>query len=101
MSNSSRAPSFVEDERPSEWIRWLTENGSAYGQLVAESGIARAAYRVARARCRTATVAMPTPTLREVRAAAHEIFSRVGTTSALPSSAAFAAECRAANLLVS
>ena len=68
-----------ELERPSEWLRRFAEDGAAFRELWESSGnIAVAAYRLARARCRTQPMASNLPTLTEVRAAADEIAARVG-----------------------
>lgn len=93
---------FVEAERPSEWIRALAESARGYADLLADSGeLFVAAYRVARARCRTSERAVSTPSPREVRAAALEILRGVGDRETpVPPPARFAAECEALGLVV-
>lgn len=66
--------SAQEFDRPNEWLRTIREDRSRYLALVSESGgLAYAAYRVARARCRVQSVSNGIPTLRELLAAAREI----------------------------
>jgi hypothetical protein len=63
----------LEIQRPSEWLRQLVE-ARAYVALLESSGsLARAAYRLARARCRTHSLPMNLPTARELGAAAAEL----------------------------
>ncbi len=106
MQNASRpatiALAYIEAERPSEWLRHLCESPSGYAELLAESGeLAVAAYRLARARCRTQEVSMKTPTSREVHAAALEILRGLGDRETLvPPRSRVAAECAAVGLVV-
>src|SRR5688572_26662752 len=63
-----------EMERPTEWLRRLSENRGLYRQLLDHAGsLAHAAYRLARARCRIQPVPSAVPTIAELRVAAHEI----------------------------
>ena len=63
-----------EMERPTEWLRRLSENRSLYRQLLDHAGsLAHAAYRLARARCRIQPVPSAVPTISELKVAAHEI----------------------------
>lgn len=65
---------FLEHHRPAEWLRQLLELPRGYATLVEESGsLARAAYRLASARCRVHTLPCNLPTLRELGAAATEL----------------------------
>ena len=78
------SPSRLERERPSEWLRWLAEQPDAYQVLVTYAGgFARAAYRIASARCRMQAMG-EVPTLRELQAAAQLIARALGKTEALP-----------------
>ena len=73
-----------ELERPTEWLRRLAENRALYRQLLEQAGcLAVAAYRLARARCRTQPVPMLVPTAAELRVAADEITRYVGLRSTL------------------
>jgi hypothetical protein len=68
-----------ELERPTEWLRRLAENRALYRLLLEQAGsLAVAAYRLARARCRTQPMPMLVPTATEVRVAADEISRYVG-----------------------
>lgn len=106
MQTASRpvptALEFIEAERPSEWIRHLRESARGYADLLAESGeLAVAAYRVARARCRTQEVSVKTPTSREVHAAALEVLRGLGDRETpVPPRSRVAAECAAVGLVV-
>jgi hypothetical protein len=93
---------FVEAERPSEWLRSLAESARGYADLLAESGeLVVAAYRLARARCRTRETSSTTPSSREVRAAALEVLRGVGDRETpVPSPSRFVKECEAVGLLV-
>jgi len=87
------SPLRLEQERPSEWLRWLAEEPDAYEVLVVHSGgLARAAYRIASARCRCQANG-ETPTLRELQAAAMSIAERLGTPQSLPISSLIAGDC--------
>jgi hypothetical protein len=69
---------WQETERPHEWLRSLDERADAYSDLVRESGnLALAAYRFARAKRRVFDGSDGIPTLRELRAAATMIASRL------------------------
>ena len=73
-----------ELERPTEWLRRLAENRALYRQLLEHAGcLAVAAYRLARARCRTQPVPMHLPTSAELRVAADEISRYVGLRTTL------------------
>ncbi len=68
-----------ETERPGEWLRHFAEDASAHRALLAESnGLAIAAYRLARARCRAHAISADVPTLSELKTAADEIALRAG-----------------------
>jgi hypothetical protein len=64
-------PPRLEHERPAEWLRWLAETPDGYQQLLQQAGgMARAAYRIASARCRVQGGLGEMPTVRELQAAA-------------------------------
>jgi len=68
-----------EEERPTEWLRCLRENGGLYRQLLETTGsLALAAHRLALARCRIQPVPTTVPTQAELRVAAAEIARHVG-----------------------
>lgn len=91
----------LEVERPSEWLRWLAEEPDALQVLVAHSaGLARAAYRVASARCRVQAGVGATPTLRELQAAALMIAERLGVVESLPITSLLASDCEEQGLPV-
>ncbi len=76
--------SSEEIERPTEWLRKLSENRSLYRQLLEHAGsVALAAYRLARARCRIQPVPSAVPTIAELRVAAHEIARFAGLATRL------------------
>jgi hypothetical protein len=100
MSKDRISKDREEFERPTEWLRRLQEDPASYGALLEESGgIARAAYRLARARCRAAAVPMPVPTERELHAAALEVAAR-SETPRPPPAAFIARECECERLAV-
>jgi hypothetical protein len=73
----------LEIAEPSLWLRQLSEDSAGYSRLVSESkGMARAAYRLARARCSVETG--ESPSLNDLQAAAELLAARVGGQSALP-----------------
>jgi hypothetical protein len=89
-----------EIERPTEWLRRLAENRSLYRQLLEHAGgLAVAAYRLARARCRIQPVPSFVPTAAELRVAAHEITRYVGMPTTLHTSQ-LVADCAAVGLTV-
>jgi len=93
--------SFHETERPTELLRKLEEHRITYSQLVAESGgLAVAAYRVARARCRAGSLTSTVPTLRELAAAATEIIKHAALTGFTPDASMLAIECEQLGLVV-
>lgn len=93
--------SRIERERPSEWLRWLAEEPDAYAVLVAHSGgLARAAYRLASARCRAQGGLGETPTLRELQAAALQLAERLGVLETLPITSLLANDCEEQGLVV-
>ena len=94
-------PWRLERERPSEWLRWLAEEPDAYQVLLAQAGgFARAAYRLASARCRAQGGVGETPTLRELQASALVLAVQLGTTETLPITSLLANDCEAQGLLV-
>ena len=77
------AKAHEEISSPEEWLRRLAAERDGYGQLVNESGgMARAAYRLARARCKVESGAPPA--LDDLQAAARMLAARVGHGGALP-----------------
>jgi hypothetical protein len=87
-----------EMERPVEWLRQLAENPELCHALIAEEGIGVASYRLAVARNRVRTQAIPLPTLRELRIAARELANMAGTP--IPHDAVLVGDCRHAGLPV-
>lgn len=88
------SPWRLEHERPSEWLRWLAEEPDAYEVLVAQAGgLARAAYRLASARCRVQSGVGATPTLRELQVAALTLAQRLGVAETLPITSLLANDC--------
>ena len=76
---SPRMSQIEEYDRPTEWLSRLREDRALYRRLVADAGsFARAAYRVARARCRVQPVSVGIPTLAEFCVAAEEIALATG-----------------------
>ena len=91
----------IELERPNEWLRTLAEEPDAYEVLVTEAGgLARAAYRLASARCRAHSGSNETPTLRELQGAALLIAQRLGVAETLPITSLLANDCEAQGLPV-
>lgn len=89
-----------ELERPTEWLRRLAENRALYRQLLdGAGGLAIAAYRLARARCRIQPVPNAIPTASELRVAADEISRYVGMRFTL-SARQLVADCEHAGLPV-
>jgi hypothetical protein len=90
-----------EFERPSEWLRRIQEDRSAYTLLVSESGgLACAAYRVARARGRVQPVSNGVPTLRELLAAAREIALNTADELGIVKASLLLGDCEQAGLPV-
>jgi hypothetical protein len=76
-------PIQEEFANPGHWLTRLAEESDGYRRLVRESGgTARAAYRVARARC-SATPGRE-PCLEDLQAAAQLLATKLGSSSALP-----------------
>jgi hypothetical protein len=79
------AKAHEEIRSPEIWLRQLAEEPSGYARLIQESGgMARAAYRLARARCNVAGTPGVPPTLEDLQAAARVLAARVGRGGALP-----------------
>jgi hypothetical protein len=91
----------MKDEvRSLEWLEGLDQRRDGYAHLLDESGgLARAAWRLARARCRVWSTPTEVPTRGELRAAARRIARRVGIDT-VPAAAYLANECEADGLLV-
>jgi hypothetical protein len=90
----------LERERPAEWLRRLAEEPLACEVLVASAGgLAAAAYRVARARCRMQGHG-ETPTLRELQLAALSLARQIGTVESLPIATLLASDCEEQGMLV-
>lgn len=93
--------SFDETERPTEWLRQLEHQIVSYEQLVSESGgLALAAYRVARARCRVRAMGICVPTQRELAAAARQIADRTPMATCRTEAELLARECEDAGFRV-
>lgn len=91
----------IELERPNEWLCTLDEELDGYEVLVTEAGgLARAAYRLASARCRARCGAGETPTVRELQGAALLLAQRLGVTGNLPITSLLANDCEEQGLLV-
>jgi hypothetical protein len=74
-----------ELKNPEAWLRRLAEDRDGFQRLISESGgRARAAYRLARARCRVEWGASASPTLEDLQEAARLLAARVGHGGALP-----------------
>jgi hypothetical protein len=70
---------------PQEWLHHLAAERDGFARLIRESGgSARAAYRVARARCAVESVLGASPTLEDLQAAARLLAAHVGRGGALP-----------------
>lgn len=94
------ASTRIERELPGEWLRQLDEQPLAYEILVASAGgLASAAYRVARARCRLQGHG-EAPTLRELQLAALLLAERLGILESLPITSLLASDCEEQGLLV-
>jgi hypothetical protein len=94
-------PPRIEHERPSEWLRWLAETPEGYRLLLEHAGgMARAAYRLARARCRVQGGMGETPTLRELQAAALTLAQHLGMLESLPITSLLASDCEEQGLPV-
>lgn len=93
--------SVEEIERPSEWLRHIQEDRSAYLRLVSESGgLTFAAYRLARARCCVHTLGISVPTLRELLAAAREILIATADERSVLKASLLLCDCEHAGLPV-
>lgn len=78
--------------QPQAWLRRIAEEQGGYARLISESGgAARAAYRLARARCKV-ELASTEPTLEELQAAARLLAARVGRGGALPITSVLASD---------
>jgi hypothetical protein len=74
-----------ELQNPQAWLSRLSQESDGYTRLIGESGgTARAAYRLARARCKVASPPSASPTLEDLQAAARLLAARVGHGGALP-----------------
>jgi hypothetical protein len=90
-----------ERDRPSEWLRALTEGRRSFLWLVEDSkGVAIAAYRLARARCRTRPGGIPLPTANELQVAARQIASATEGLAKLPVLGLLLDECDVHGLTV-
>ena len=84
---------------PGEWLRRLATERDGYARLIDESGgTARAAYRVARARCSVESQSGAPPTLEDLQAAARLLATRMGRGGALPITSVLASDADAAGL---
>ena len=83
-----------ERDRPCEWLRALTEGRRSYLWLVEDSkGLAIAAYRLARARCRTRPAGILVPTATELQVAARQIENATEGRATLPTLGLLVDEC--------
>ena len=73
----------LEIADPAAWLRHLAEDRDGFSRLVGESkGMARAAYRLARAHCSIETGG--SPSLQDLQEATTWLAARLGVSSALP-----------------
>lgn len=87
------------DEHPTEWLMALSQ-GDGYAALLAEHGLAAAAYRVAMAKLATSHEWLPLlPTRLELHVAAREILART-TGGRAPTPQRLKAEAEAIGLVV-
>lgn len=93
---------FEEDsDRPHEWLLKLDSEPHGYARLIEETGsLAEAAYRLARARCRSSDRWTEVPSRSELGAAALRIVTRTGGARTVPTGLALARECEARGLPV-
>lgn len=85
---------------PIEWLRGLDETRDGYTRLLSDSGsLARAAWKLAQARCQVQRTATHVPTQRELRAAARKISEKSGG-GPVPAMTLLANECESEGLLV-
>lgn len=85
---------------PIEWLFSVLADHEGHRRLLEESGsMAIAAFRLALAKCRTASLPSDVPSTRDLRGAAREIARHVGLAH-IPSLGDMVAECEAAGLLV-
>jgi hypothetical protein len=90
---------FEETERPTEWLRALSEGRRLYASLVDEAGnFAVAAWRIARARCRIQSMPSAVPTSAELCVAAAYLAEATG--SPRPPSVILRDECERRGLPV-
>jgi len=88
-----------ELKNPEVWLRRLADDRDGYQRLISESGgRARAAYRLARARCRIEWGASASPTLEDLQEAARLLAARVGHGGALPITSVLARDSDPAGL---
>jgi hypothetical protein len=93
------AKARVELTSPEEWLYLLAREQDGYARLIAESGgTARAAYRLASARCKVESESGAPPTLEDLQAAARLLASRVGRGGALPITSVLASDADASAL---
>jgi hypothetical protein len=73
----------LEIADPAAWLRHLADDRDGFSRLVGESkGMARAAYRLARAHCSIET--RGTPSLQDLQEATTWLAARLGVSTALP-----------------
>ena len=90
-----------ETRRPSEWLLRFQEDGRRYNALLRDSGgLAVAAYRLARARCRVQPVPSTIPTRTELWAAARCIIQHTGIAESPPTKRRLAGDCEKSGLVV-
>jgi hypothetical protein len=93
------AKAHEELTHPEAWLRRLNQEHNAYARLIEESGgTARAAYRLARARCIIDSPSGAPPTLEDLQAAARLLAARVGHGGALPITSVLARDADSSGL---
>lgn len=84
-----------------EWLIELVSNPDAYKQLLDDSGsLAKAAHRLASAKCSVHEMSTNVPTMREVAAAAREIATKAGGSLTIPAPRSLASDCELEGLPV-
>lgn len=87
-----------ELQNPQSWLSRLAQESDGYARLIGESGgLARAAYRLARARCKVASLPSESPTLEDLQAAARLLAARIGRGGALPITSLLASDADSAS----
>ena len=86
---------------PIEWLLQIVQTEDGYHNLLSDAGgLAKAAWKLARARCQVAPTPTKVPSRIELGAAAREIASRVGWHTPVPTPTMLALDCEADGLPV-